>query len=126
MEQTPEYFNYLGGRKMTAMWVAMAIGTVIELYTERGLSTTMASFLAGAVGTVSVANVINTVKTFGGRATEEVDASEAEPSASKAEVDRLSQAVQNDMQTVSNTLEGFQNALIETNKRLNVVLQTRK
>lgn len=62
-DEGPKYFYYLGGRKMALTLLAVAVGTAVDLLTERGLSATFATFLAGAVGAFSAANVINTVKT---------------------------------------------------------------
>lgn len=68
--KTPRLFELLGGRKMTLTWVAMLLGTAIEIGTERGISETFAMFLAGAVASFSAANVINTIKTSTGASSE--------------------------------------------------------
>ena len=46
----------LGGRKFILALIAMGIGTFIEIYTVRGVSTSFAGLLAGLVAAFSAAN----------------------------------------------------------------------
>lgn len=64
-EKTNRLFDILGGRKMALTLLAVAVGTAIELMTDRGLSPTFGTFLAGAVASFSAANVITTFKALG-------------------------------------------------------------
>lgn len=52
----------IGGRKFLMALVVVSAAMFLELRSDKGLSTTMAGFLLGIVGTFSVANYATTAK----------------------------------------------------------------
>lgn len=110
--ETPLIYRLLGGRKMTVTWVAIIVGTVIELMTERGLSPTFAAFLAGAVASFSAANVVNTVKMSVPKGDDpRIEQLQTELTAAK-------EAVNADMGKMATTIEQLANALAQVKQIL--------
>jgi hypothetical protein len=57
-----DWLQRLGGRKFILALIAIAVATVIEMKTDRGLSPTMAGFLGTLVAAFSMANYAVTKK----------------------------------------------------------------
>jgi ribose 5-phosphate isomerase len=132
--KTPRLFEILGGRKMTLTWVAMLLGTAIEIGTERGISETFAMFLAGAVASFSAANVVTTFRALGVESKpqvspEAIDGSPAitdltnavvqlkgELDESKAETKRELEAGAQAVHTMASTIENMRKVIVAISK----------
>ncbi len=121
MDETPRYFYWLGGRKMALTVLAIAVGTAVDLFTERGLSATFATFLAGAVGAFSAANVINTVRS---------GSASAEPAVEDPRIAELTVALQETNRDLAvnrnETTLGFQEAATAVQGLANTIENMRK
>lgn len=121
---TPKYFYWLGGRKMALTVLAIAVGSAVDLLTDRGLSATFATFLAGAVASFSAANVINTVKMG---SSSEAAAAPAEPDPRVAELTASLQETNRDLAMAkAETQENFQQAATAVQSLANTIENMRK
>jgi hypothetical protein len=123
----PKYFYYLGGRKMTLTILAIAVGTAVDLMTDRGLSATFATFLAGAVGAFSAANAVTTIKMASSSSEdgEEQVAPEAVPDPRIPEIQERVEALRSEteqnLQQAANAIQGMGAAIDNLRKVVSAI-----
>jgi hypothetical protein len=122
-------FDLVGGRKMALTLTAVAVGTAIELLTERGLSPTFGAFLAGAIASFSAANVITTVKSLG---IESSTATSEEPVAApevnkelEAKVEQLRAETEANLTQAANAIQGMGGAIENLKKVVTAIVSSK-
>lgn len=106
-----QIWNALGGRKFIMSLILIGVGTVIELKTDRGVSTSFAGLLVGILSAFSVANTITTVKTGAG-------SSQALPPSPPLDPVPSFQAVTDSVSELSQRIADIEKASIQVNQTL--------
>lgn len=118
-------FEAIGGRKFIMSLVLIAVGTLVELKTDRGVSASFAGLLVGILGTFSAANAFVT-KTMG---SETESSEEAAPDLTahiapiQSDINKISTEAKENAALMSQTLANIGTSVANQNKILAVLMQ---
>jgi hypothetical protein len=120
-------FTKIGGRKFVIALVAVAAGLVVEL-AGKGLSPTLAGFLVAVVGAFSVTNMSVSKKGLEQSASPAPSSTELQPDLTPQLVELQStvQALQSQVDTSQETLGAIGQAVGNTQKLLQAIIQNPK
>lgn len=108
----------LGGRKWILALVAIGVGAYIELYTQRGLSQTMAGLLAALVASFHAANHFTTQMYLKSKGSSGASASDSRIEAMSAKLDKVHDVAVNaqdgeQVKQFVTLLKGIQDSLVQ-------------
>ncbi len=115
----------IGGRKFIMSLVLIAVGTLVELKTDRGVSASFAGLLVGILGAFSAANALTTIKVPGLSDTPPTEpVAPAAPVIDPAILESIKE-IDNKINASADVLAGIVSSVGATNKLVNVAIKSR-
>lgn len=127
MKPVENIFDYLGGRKFILSLILIIVGAVIELKTDRGVSTAFAGLLVGILTAFSASNAFTTTK-MGAGADDSIPQSNVpvpDPKSLQAieDVQKAIKEINGQLESAGQTLVTMATAVSNQNKIISATMQ---